>query len=152
MKTDVKNLKNNETTLKINHSFTYCLKMNNFIAGPWLPGHFVGLRLGSDVPEHIAPLRRWASMYRSGECLREITRSVSNQALWVHQIRHVHLSIKSGMSVCPSNQACLLVHQIRHVNQICHVCQSIEFGKSVSPSYKGEKTHRCTALVNVWGK
>ena len=32
--------------------------MNNFIAGHWLPGHFVGLKLGSDVPEHNAPLRR----------------------------------------------------------------------------------------------
>ena len=58
VKTNEINLKKNKTTLKINHSFTYCLKMNNFIAGPRLPGHFVKLKLGSDVPEHIAPLRR----------------------------------------------------------------------------------------------
>ena len=34
--------------------------MNYSIAGHWLPGHFVRLKLGSDVPEHIAPLRRWS--------------------------------------------------------------------------------------------
>ena len=36
--------------------------MNNFIAGHWLQGHFVGLKLGSDVPEQIAPLRRFLNI------------------------------------------------------------------------------------------
>ena len=48
-----------QTTLKIHHTFTYYSKMKNFIAGPCLPVNFVGLRLGFDVPEQIAPLRRW---------------------------------------------------------------------------------------------
>jgi len=58
MNTNEKNLNNNKTTLKINHFLTYVLKMKNFIAGPCLPGQFVGLRLGFDVPEQIAPPRR----------------------------------------------------------------------------------------------
>ena len=58
-----KNLKNSKTTLKIHYTFTYCLKMKNFIAGPCLPVNFVGLRLGFDVPEQIAPLRRWPQMF-----------------------------------------------------------------------------------------
>ena len=77
-------------------------------------------------------------MYRFGKCLREITMLISNQAcLYVHQIRHVHqsiqsdmsvcLSIKSGMSLSPSNQACPSVHQIRHVRL------SIRLGMSISP-------------------
>ena len=53
-----KNLKNSKTTLKIHYTFTYCLKMKNLVAGPRLPVNFVGLRLGFDVPEQIAPLRR----------------------------------------------------------------------------------------------
>ena len=53
-----KNLKNSKTTLKIHYTFTYCLKMKNFITVPCLPVNFVGLRLGFDVPEQIAPLRR----------------------------------------------------------------------------------------------
>ena len=76
-------------------------------------------------------------MYRSGECLREITMLISNQACqYVHQIRHVHQSIQSDMSVClsiksvmflsPSNQACPSVHQIRHVRL------SIRLGMSIS--------------------
>ena len=37
---------------------------------------------------------------------------LSNQAcLSVHQTRHVRQSTKSGMSVSPSDQACPLVHQ-----------------------------------------
>ena len=56
-----KDLKNSKTTLKIHYTFTYCLKIKNFIAGPCLPVNFVGLRLGFDVPEQIAPLRRCAS-------------------------------------------------------------------------------------------
>ena len=52
-----KNIRNNKTTLKIHYTFTYCLKMKNFITGPCLPVNFVGLRLGFDVPEQIAPER-----------------------------------------------------------------------------------------------
>ena len=55
-----KNLKNNKTTLKINHTFSYCLKMKNFIAGPCHLVYFVGLRLGFDVPKQIFPVRRWS--------------------------------------------------------------------------------------------
>ena len=33
--------------------------MESFIAGPCLLGHFGGLRFGFDVPEKIAPVRRW---------------------------------------------------------------------------------------------
>ena len=51
-----KNLKNSKTTLKIHYTFTYCLKMKNFISGPCLPVNFVGLRLGFDIPEQIDPL------------------------------------------------------------------------------------------------
>ena len=54
-----KNFKNSEITLKIHYTLTYYSKMKNFIAGPCLPVNFVGLRLGFDVPEQIAPLRRW---------------------------------------------------------------------------------------------
>jgi len=53
-----KNHKNSKTTLKIHYTFTYCLKMKNFIAGPSLLVNFVRLRLGFDVPKQIAPLRR----------------------------------------------------------------------------------------------
>ena len=53
-----KYLKNSKTTLKIHYTFTYCLKMKTFITGPCLLVNFVGLRLGFDVPEQIAPLRR----------------------------------------------------------------------------------------------
>ena len=52
------NLKNSKITLKIHHTFTYCLKMKNCITGPCLPVNFVGLRLGFDVPKEIAPQRR----------------------------------------------------------------------------------------------
>ena len=58
VKTNEKSLKNNRMTLKITHSFTYCLKIKDCNAEPCLPGHFVGLRLGFDVPEQIAPVRR----------------------------------------------------------------------------------------------
>ena len=61
MKTNEKNLNNSQTTLKINHTFTYCLKIKNFIAGLCLPVYFVGLRLGFDVPAQIAPVRRCLS-------------------------------------------------------------------------------------------
>ena len=53
-----KNLKNSKTTLKIHYTFTYCSKIKNFITGPCLLVNFVGLRLGFEVPEQIAPLRR----------------------------------------------------------------------------------------------
>ena len=53
-----KNVKNSKTTLKIYYTITYFLRIKNFIAGPCLPVNFVGLRLGFDVPEQIAPLRR----------------------------------------------------------------------------------------------
>ena len=59
VKTNEKCLKNNRTTLKITHSFAYCLKIKRCIAKPCLPGRFVGLRLGFDVPEQIVPVRRW---------------------------------------------------------------------------------------------
>ena len=59
LKSYEKNLKNSKTTLKIHYTLTFCLKIKNFIAGPCLPVNFVGLRLGFDVPEQIAPLRRW---------------------------------------------------------------------------------------------
>ena len=36
--------------------------MKNFIAGPCLTNHFVGLKLGLDVLEQIAPLGRWESL------------------------------------------------------------------------------------------
>ena len=58
-----KNLKNSKTTLKIHYTFTYCLKIENFITGPCLLVNFVGLRLGFDVPEQIAPLRRCSYPY-----------------------------------------------------------------------------------------
>ena len=42
--------------------------MEIFFAGPCLLGHFVGLRLGFDVPEQIAPVRRWQSMRVMHSC------------------------------------------------------------------------------------
>ena len=65
-----KNLKNSKTTLKIHYTFIYCLKMKNFIAGPCLPVNFVGLRLGFDVPEQIAPLRRWCLSWISSKPIK----------------------------------------------------------------------------------
>ena len=59
LKPHEKNLKNSKTTLRIRHTFAYCFKTKNFIARPYLPVHFVGLRFGFDVPELIAPVRRW---------------------------------------------------------------------------------------------
>ena len=59
MKTNEKNLNNSQITFKINHTFTFCLKMKNLIAGPCFPVYFVGLRLDFDVLEQIAPLCRW---------------------------------------------------------------------------------------------
>ena len=40
--------------------------MKKFIAWPCLRGHFVRLRLGSDVPERIAPLRRCTCIFNLG--------------------------------------------------------------------------------------
>ena len=64
----------------------------------------------------------------------------------VHPIRHLCLSIKlgmtvryvpqsiqSGLSVSPSSQVCLAVHQIRHVWQISNVQQSLDSKMYVSP-------------------
>ena len=56
-----KNLKNSKTTLEIHYTFTYYLKIKNFVAGLCFPVNFVGLRLGFDVPEQVAPLRRYPS-------------------------------------------------------------------------------------------
>ena len=42
--------------------------MEKFSAKPCLKGYFVRLRLGFDIPEHIAPVRRWGEGRR--ECMR----------------------------------------------------------------------------------
>ena len=58
-KRNEKNLKDSKTFLKINDFFTWYMEIENFIFEPCLKGNFVGFRLGFDVPEHIAPVRRW---------------------------------------------------------------------------------------------
>ena len=81
VKTNEKSLKNNRTTLKITHSFTYCLRIKDCIAEPCLPGNFVGLRLSFDVPEQIAPyplltrsLSQCYAMKCSGKCEQKIAK------------------------------------------------------------------------------
>ena len=54
-----KDLQDRKTTLKIIDFSTESLKMKNFTFEPCPKSNFVRLRLGFDVPEHIAPVRHW---------------------------------------------------------------------------------------------
>ena len=51
-------LLNNKNILKIIDLLAWCSNIENFITGPCLTSHFVGLRLGIDVLEQIASVRR----------------------------------------------------------------------------------------------
>ena len=46
---------------------------------PYLPGHPVGLELGFDVPEQIAPVRRW-SFWRLPE--EDMTQKLTHTYIW----------------------------------------------------------------------
>ena len=74
----------------------------------------VGLSVGLSVGRSVAVGLEHAT-YGDRPCLLFVLESV-------YPIRHLCLSIKLGMTVSPSNQACPSVHPIRPV------CQSIKSG------------------------
>ena len=48
--------------------------MEKFSCKPYLKGCFVRLRLGFDIPEHIAPVRRWGEGRRERKRMNEKAR------------------------------------------------------------------------------
>ena len=58
-KLNEKSQNDNKTLPKINDFFVLYWKIENFTIKPYPTYYFVRLRLGFDVPEQIAPVRRW---------------------------------------------------------------------------------------------